>query len=108
MIDKLRPLERQEVPLEMIERQPLEQKQSLETLEDQQPIEEQPMQTSDRQQLSPSQQQPLEQQLITEQQVPGSPAGKQQQVEKRSINQYKNTTTMEIIYLLYFLLTHKM
>ena len=85
--DELRPLERQEVPLEMIERQPLEQKQSLETLEEQQPIEEQPMQISDIQQLSPSQQQPPEQQLITEQQVPESPAGKQQQEEKRSINQ---------------------
>src|SRR5215211_5051243 len=120
--DELRPLERQEVPLEMIERQPLEQNQSLEILEDQQPIEEQPvqtfnkeeeqplqpgiqpleqqpleeqqpLQTFDRQQLSPIQQQqpleqqPLEQQLIIEQQVPESPAGKQQQEEKRSINQ---------------------
>ena len=113
--DELLPLERQEVPLETIERQPLEQKQPLETLEDQQPIEEQPvqtfnkeeqpsqsgiqpleqqpleeqqpLQTFNRQQLSPTQQQPLEQQLITEQQVPESPAGKQQQEEKRSINQ---------------------
>jgi hypothetical protein len=58
--------------------QPLEQQ----PLEDQQPL-----QTFNRQQLSPSQQQPLEQQLITEQQVPESPAGKQQQEEKRSINQ---------------------
>ena len=106
--DELRQLERQEVPLETIERQPLEQKQPLETLEDHQPIEEQPMQTFNKEEqpsqlgIQPLEQQPLEeqqplqtfdrqqlspsQQLITEQQVPESPAGKQQEEEKSSIN----------------------
>jgi hypothetical protein len=103
--DELLPLERQEVPLETIERQPLGQKQPLETLEDQQPIEEQPVQTFNKgEQPSQSGIQPLEQQPLEEQQplqtfnrqqlsptqqqqVPESPAGKQQQEEKRSINQ---------------------
>ena len=86
--------------IQPLEQQPLEEQQPLQTFNrqqlsptqqqplEQQPLEEQqPLQTFNRQQLSPTQQQPLEQQLITEQQVPESPAGKQQQEEKRSINQ---------------------
>src|SRR5215207_7441767 len=94
--DELRPLERQEVPLEMIERQPLEQNQSLEILEDQQPIEEQPVQTFNKEEEQPLQPgiQPLEQQPLEEQQPLQtfdrqqlSPIQQQQPLEQQPLEQ---------------------